>query len=151
MPIPVPFTGGCACGAIRYECSAEPLLMWNCHCRDCQRGTGGPYYPNVIVPAVAFAFTTREPTYYAVPGTTGSHVHRGFCPTCGSPVGSKADHVPELRGIYAASLDDPSWYQPLADVWTVSAQNWDYLNPALPKIAHQPTEEDMQALMSTRG
>ena len=31
----VPFTGGCACGAIRYECTAEPLYMGNCHCRDC--------------------------------------------------------------------------------------------------------------------
>ena len=36
-----PYTGGCACGAIRYECNAEPMFSWICHCRECQRATGG--------------------------------------------------------------------------------------------------------------
>ena len=49
-----PFSGGCACGAIRYECTAEPVLMFHCHCRDCQRASGGPYSSYVIVPADAF-------------------------------------------------------------------------------------------------
>jgi hypothetical protein len=45
----VPFTGGCACGAIRYECNAEPIMMGKCHCRDCQHISGGPFVPFVIV------------------------------------------------------------------------------------------------------
>ena len=36
-------TGGCACGAIRYEVTAEPIVTFNCHCRDCQKTTGGAY------------------------------------------------------------------------------------------------------------
>lgn len=43
MPVSVPFTGGCACGAIRSDCSAAPLLVWKCHCRDCQRATGSAF------------------------------------------------------------------------------------------------------------
>ncbi len=39
----IPFTGGCVCGAIRYECSAEPIMMFKCHCRDCQHVTGGGF------------------------------------------------------------------------------------------------------------
>jgi hypothetical protein len=51
------FGGGCACGAIRYECAAEPIVMFNCHCRDCQRASGGPYSAVVYVPAKAFKIT----------------------------------------------------------------------------------------------
>lgn len=39
--IELPFTGGCVCGAVRYGCTAEPVMMFKCHCRDCQRVTGG--------------------------------------------------------------------------------------------------------------
>jgi hypothetical protein len=42
----LPFTGGCACGAIRYECNAEPIMMGKCHCRDCQHISGGPFVPS---------------------------------------------------------------------------------------------------------
>ena len=50
----IPFTGGCACGAIRYECSAEPIMMFKCHCRDCQQVTGGGFVAGLLVPASAF-------------------------------------------------------------------------------------------------
>ena len=37
------FTGGCLCGAVRYECTADAIFMGNCHCRDCQKASGGAY------------------------------------------------------------------------------------------------------------
>jgi hypothetical protein len=37
--------GGCQCGAVRYECAAEPLFTGKCHCRGCQKATGGAYVP----------------------------------------------------------------------------------------------------------
>ena len=49
MPkITIPFTGGCACGAIRYECTAEPIMMLKCHCRDCQHVTGDGFAAAVV-------------------------------------------------------------------------------------------------------
>ena len=42
------FTGGCVCGAIRYECDAEPIMTFKCHCRDCQHVTGGAYAPGSL-------------------------------------------------------------------------------------------------------
>jgi len=149
--MPTVFSGGCACGAIRYECTAEPLLVWKCHCRNCQRAIGSAFCPSVLFPASAFTFTKGEPTYYVVKGESGRTANRGFCPACGSPVGGKAEAFPDLRAVYAASLDDPSGLEPLAETWTSSAQPWDYLNPALPKSEHQPTEEQLQELMAARS
>ena len=34
------YTGGCACGAIRYETSSEPIFENHCQCRDCQKRSG---------------------------------------------------------------------------------------------------------------
>jgi len=59
-----PFSGGCACCAIRYTCSAEPRYMGNCHCRDCQRATGSAYFAAVLVKETDFSLTSGEPAWY---------------------------------------------------------------------------------------
>src|SRR5262249_35144416 len=46
-------SGGCACGAIHYECNVDPVIMLNCHCRDCQRASGSAYAAVVAVPKAA--------------------------------------------------------------------------------------------------
>lgn len=149
--MPSVFSGGCACGAIRYACTAEPLLVWKCHCRDCQRATGSAFATVVFFPTAAFTFIKDEPKYHVVKGESGSVIQRGFCSMCGSPVGAKGDAFPDIRGVHAASLDAPSGLEPLAEIWTSSAQPWDYLNPALPKYEHQPTEEQLLELMAARS
>ena len=54
------FTGGCLCGAVRYECSADPFFMGNCHCRDCQRSSGGAYEPDIGLPAAALTAISHQ-------------------------------------------------------------------------------------------
>ena len=145
-----PFSGSCACGAIRYECSADPVFSWNCHCRDCQRASGGAFCPVLYVPKAALTITGQS-TYYEVTAESGNRVRRGFCPACGSPLFIDADLVPDLLGLWAASLDDPSRFQPAVHVWTESAQPWDCMNPTLPKVEKAPTEKQMQELLTPRG
>jgi hypothetical protein len=104
----IPFCGGCACGAIRDECAAEPIAMFNCHCRDCQRASGGPYSAVVYVPAKGSKITKGEPRYYRTPSKAMGHNLRGFCPVCGSRLfGGTTD---EGQGITASSLDDPTLF-----------------------------------------
>ena len=132
-----PFSGGCLCGAIRYECSADPLLALNCHCRDCQRASGSAFASVLAVPKDALKIT-GEPKYHDVKADSGNTISRGFCPECGSPLFTKLSARPDLVGIRAASLDDPSWHKPAMDIYTSSAQPWDYMNPDLPKSPKMP-------------
>jgi hypothetical protein len=145
--MPIPFSGGCACGAIRYTCAAEPIIAWKCHCRDCQGATGGAFAPVVYVAKSALT-VTGEIKYHDVQAKSGNTVSRGFCPECGSPLCALLSTLPSVVSIRAGSLDDPSWVQPAMDIWTVSAQPWDYLNPALSKVETQPTKEQLEALFT---
>jgi hypothetical protein len=138
--MPTRFSGGCACGAIRYECSAEALMAFNCHCRDCQRATGSAFSSGLVVPTAAFIFTKGEPKYYTVKAESGHSKSQGFCSHCGSPLVGKIAEAPETIGIHASSLDDPGVHKPTLDFWTRSAQPWDYLNPALQKFDTEPAQ-----------
>lgn len=151
--MPTPFSGGCACGAIRYECSAEPLLSLNCHCRDCQRASGSAYAPFLAVPVAAFTLTKGTPKYHRVTEENGNTLDRGFCPECGSPVIIKGQRASTfgLISLWAASLDDPSWFRPTGDSFVVSAQPWDYMNPALRKFERTPTDEQAREMLTSRG
>lgn len=129
----IPFSGGCACKAMRYECSAEPIFSLNCHCRDCQQATGSAYSSVRIVPAPAFRIVSGELRFHRVKSDLGHDVGRGFCPDCGSPILGTIAENPDVVLIMSGSLDDPSQYPPSMDFYTTRAQPWDHMDPALAK------------------
>ncbi len=141
-------TGGCACGAVRYECNKAPTLMWVCHCRECQRSTGGGGAVNVVFTKDDVTFTRGAPKYYESTGTSGETTRRGFCPECGSPLAAQADLFPQVQGISAASFDDPAQLTLGAHIWTSSVQPWDTLTPGLAQFESTPTVEQLQELLS---
>ncbi len=136
--ITTPFSGGCACGVIRYESKAEPVLMLHCHCRDCQRASGRPLSSYVIVPAQTYKLMKGSVRFHDSPSEAGGQTHRGFCPECGSPIHVMTDSQPQIVAIRTASLDDPGWFNQQMDVWTSDAHPWDQMNPALPKYEKYP-------------
>lgn len=137
----LPFTGGCACGAIRYECSAEPIMMGKCHCRDCQHISGGAFVPFVIVLSEAFRLTRGNLQYHFTESLKGGKHKRGFCADCGSRLtGAESDTPSPIVGLVAGSLDDPSWFRPQMDIFTSDAQPWDQMDPEIPKYEKYPPE-----------
>jgi len=126
------YSGGCACGAIRYQAHADPIIMLNCHCRDCQRASGSAYAA-IAVFRLAAMQVEGAPRYHSVIGGSGKKVERGFCPACGSPVCAKLEHLPDVFGVQAASLDDPALFKPAMDLFTTGAHAWDHMDPSLPK------------------
>ena len=73
-------------------------------------------------------------------------VSRGFCAECGSPVFLKAGVWPGTIGVWAGSLDDPSWYRPQAAIWVASVQPWDTQNPTIRQFHYGPEEDFLNEL-----
>jgi hypothetical protein len=139
--IAIPFRGGCACGAIRYECTAMPVRMVNCHCRDCQRASGSGYSATVIMAAKSVRLLQGDCKEHRIVAESGHIAMRQFCGACGTPLFAASMAQPGLLGLKASSLDDPSWFSPEADVWVQSAQPWDPMSPSIQKYAKHRTRQ----------
>jgi hypothetical protein len=134
-------SGGCLCGAVRWEADVEPTMMGICHCRDCQKATGSAYFPALAVPLAALR-VQGEPRTYGSTAESGRTVTRAFCGACGSLLWGWNTAMPEIRNLSAACLDDPSRFTPLVHVFTASAQPWDQVPPGLPQFERMPPAAD---------
>ena len=134
----LPLTGGCICGAVRYEITLAPVSVYTCHCTDCQRATVSAFSIGVAVPGEAFRVSGKE--LQPAPGgvTVGGRVKtRWVCPDCGIGVcgGVKPGTEPAgyTRIVRGGTLDDTSWLRPTTHFWTRNKQPWVVL-PAGDKI-----------------
>jgi hypothetical protein len=105
-------TGGCLCGAVRYESTGEPGFALLCHCRDCQRQSGSAFAAGWRVPAAGFRVTQGEPKLYVRAADSGNEITRAFCPDCGTMLFLRVSARPDLVAIRVGTLDDPSAPKP---------------------------------------
>jgi len=130
-------SGGCLCGAVRYEIDGEPMFAGHCHCRDCQKATGTGHVSITALPRQAVEIT-GETRGYTVEGESGKSYTRNFCPICGSLVFGEAEAMPGVVTITAGTLDDPSVYAPQMSIFTRSRPAWDHLAGGLPEFETMP-------------
>ncbi len=116
-------TGGCLCGAIRYEVSSDPLMCVTCHCKNCQRQAGSALSIIVGIPEDALTVSGEVKTYNDT-GDSGATVRRQFCENCGSPVFTRLDNADGMMFIKAGTLDDTSSLDPAFHCYTKSKQDW---------------------------
>jgi hypothetical protein len=116
-------SGGCLCGAVRYECNAEPLGMAICHCTHCQKVSGSAFSVNIVVPAPSVTWQGQSASY-ADTGESGKPLSRKFCRSCGSSLATETEALPGAIIIKAGTLDDKSSLKPNYHIWTGSAQPW---------------------------
>jgi len=97
-------TGGCQCGAVRYALYVAPQNSHVCHCRMCQRATGGVFAALAGAPKRDFAWTQGDPAVFS----SSSLAERAYCRDCGTPL-SFSYTLPEARFyVTIGSLDDPN-------------------------------------------
>lgn len=139
-----PLRGGCLCGAVRYQCDAEPAMTGHCYCVDCRRSSGAGHCTHTAVPEAALTLT-GELRFHEKAADSGNLVRRGFCPVCGSPVLALNAGMPGLAFLRAASLDDPEAVAPSMVVYASRASSWDSPDPALIAFAEMPPQPPVGA------
>ena len=122
----LPMTGGCACGAIRYEVVSFPLLVYTCNCTDCQTRSGSAFALNMPVTASGFRILQGEPKPWRSISPKGARVVSWFCGDCGARLYGERAGRAEIVNVRAGTLDDTSWLVPAAHFFTrsASAQSW---------------------------
>jgi hypothetical protein len=132
------YTGGCACGAIRYEISSEPMAENDCQCRDCQHRSGTGHGSYLTFPDKRRVTLEGQATHWDVVADNGNVKTHAFCPACGSPVYLTFSLAPDFFTVHAASLDDAGRYKPQVVTYAMRGYAWDHLDPALPKFEKMP-------------
>ena len=98
--------GGCACGAVRYRLTSEPMFVHCCHCLNCQRQTGSAFVVNLLIEGDRIELLAGEPQAVDVPRDDGSTQRIYRCPDCQVAVYSEYGG-PALRFVRGGTLDDP--------------------------------------------
>ena len=128
------WTGGCLCGAVRYESSEPPIRTTICHCRMCQKSTGSAFMVAVGFSRTALRFTKGEPKLYK----SSSIKDKGFCANCGSllfdqyltPTGNSG---PDMIWVYVGTLDHPAAVSIGSHTGVESQLPWVHFDDGLPR------------------
>jgi hypothetical protein len=130
-------TGGCLCGAVRYDLTAPMLFGGFCYCADCRK-ISGSHSASMAVPEAALKVTgeTRE---FSCTSGSGNPVTRVFCPNCGSGILSKGARAGVVM-LKAGTLDDPENFKPMASIYASRAPTWDRPREGLPAFPEMPPQ-----------
>ena len=124
-------TGRCLCGAVTWRTAAPVLWAGHCHCASCRRATASPM--------TSFFGVARDSVTWAGDmtrvATSGGQVMRSFCTACGTPMTAQKEIWPDETHLYAATLDDPTLFEPQAHFHFAERLPWLHITDDLPKHA----------------
>ncbi len=125
----LPITGHCLCGATRYHASAAALWSAHCHCQSCRRATASAFTSFFGIADGQWHWTGTAPATYQ----SSAGVWRDFCANCGTQMAYRSDKFPNETHFYAATLTDPTAYQPTEHVHSSEMLPWLHLADGLPR------------------
>jgi hypothetical protein len=132
----MPLSGGCYCGALRYEISGDIPMRALCLCRTCQKISGGAGNLFLGVEAAAFSYTQGSPRTFALSADSPT---REFCGDCGVHIAARSPEAPGGVVVKAGTLDDASVFGgPGMVFWTREKQPYHRLPEGVPSFATLP-------------
>jgi len=130
-------TGGCHCGAVRYQIEGELLAHALCHCIDCRRHAGAPMVGWSMYADDAVRVTKGEPKVYK----SSEHGRRHFCANCGTGLFYvNANAMPGIIDIQSASYDDPDVSPPAVHIQVADRIGWMEHAHELPTFDRYPPQ-----------
>ncbi len=138
-------SGGCQCGALRYEVRGKPLRTYACHCSICQKQSGSAFGLSAQFPGGSLTVTQGRLEHFVRDGR-GRKFRCYFCPSCGTRIYHQMftdeGDLPRIN-LKPGTLDDRSWYKPGCHVWAENAQPWVKFPDTDVVFAQQPKPEEM--------
>jgi hypothetical protein len=113
--------GGCQCGAVRYEIRGEPVSLYVCHCRECQKQSASAFGVSVIVKRSDFHLTQGEVKVWSRATDSGGTLACAFCPACGSRMWHEGIGATDTISVKGGSLDEPPDLRSACHIWTARA------------------------------
>ena len=120
-------TGGCLCGAVRYVAEGEPVNVRACHCRKCQKATGGAFYARARYPQSVVSIEGETKGY-----ASSDRIERVFCPKCGTTLFSRSIDG-SMIGVSLPTLDDQAALSPTEHIFVDDKAPWLTLCDGLPE------------------
>ncbi|HLW91476.1 MAG TPA: GFA family protein [Roseiarcus sp.] len=131
------YTGGCLCGALRYEVVGEPMAQGHCYCADCRKASGSGFAPFMQFKASAVRFS-GEARQFRSKSARGGEAVRNSCPICMSLVFGGEIGKTDSYTIYAGSLDDPSAFHPAVAIFAEGRPDWAVIPPSFTVFDRMP-------------
>ena len=131
-------SGGCLCGKISYQFNkSEAISAHHCHCLDCQKSTGSGKATILLVPDSSLEIDGNL-KFFTVQGSGGSHISRGFCENCGSPLISFVEENADIKFIKVGSINDSSWVNADSNFWSSTSNKWSPVDETIDSFSHNP-------------
>jgi hypothetical protein len=131
-------SGGCHCGAIRYDVAGDPQHVALCHCADCRKSAGAPMVSWAAFAEGEVTITQGTPKTFNSSGKS----MRSFCADCGTGLFFRnAEFLPGVIDIQSATLDDPSALPAGAHIQTAERISWMETAHTLPSFKRYPSTE----------
>src|ERR1700682_2377208 len=113
----LPLTGGCQCGSVRYQITANPLAVYACHCTECQRQSGSAFALSLLVAREAIVIVAGAAKEWRRVLDSGRAIGCMFCTDCGVRLFHNPERNPQFSIVKPGTLDDARSLVPVGHIW----------------------------------
>lgn len=118
------FEGECQCGHVRYRIEGTAVLLFACHCTECQRQSASAFGMALWIRDYQKRVLRGELASWTRVMPAGAQLIGDFCVNCGSRLFHQVAGQSEVLSIKPGTLDGLGGLKPIAHIWTSSAQRW---------------------------